>query len=585
MDSNFLESLPDSIQESLSANNQDEEELIEKLFRADTSQEKNKELLKTIKSQVDILSKRLNGLNPESNVRDPLPRFGDAFFSTVQSSFMPVNIPNMANNYIVDVGDKFNFLLTGIAKGNKVSAYVDRDGSIMISNVGKVQVAGKTLAEAEIAIKKYIEATSLGIIVHTSLAELRDIQVIIMGGVERPGIYTISGGSNILTALNAAGGISENGSYRRVEHRRGSDTLKTIDLYDMLIFGKNFLIDTLRSGDSLYVSPASFMVPVSGGVNFSATYEALPTESAKDLILFAGNFSEGFYGYSQVSISRSNLSTHTIVEIPVLDLDSFLMQPRDALLVPTYRSNREAQPVVNISGSVNRPGDYFISEGETLSSLIKRAGGYKENAYSFGGALFRPSAVEIETKFARLNYYDSVNWIIGNLGRPGVYIDDSAIALLSEEANSRIIEGRVIASFDINEISNDPSKDTLLAGNDRIIIPALDKAVYLFGDFNSSTNLPYDPEMNLLDYIDVAGGVKDSAAKTILLISPDGTAELHSTKRPLFGKRDRQLIYPGSIIYAPREIGQLNGLSYASAMSPILSSLAISLASLNSISK
>ena len=43
-------------------------------------------------------------------------------------------------------------------------------------------------------------------------------------------------------------------------------------------------------------------------------------------------------------------------------------------------------------------------------------------------------------------------------------------------------------------------------------------------------------------------------------------------------------IYPGSIIYAQRDIGKLSGLSYASAVAPILSSLAISLASLNSIS-
>jgi hypothetical protein len=43
-------------------------------------------------------------------------------------------------------------------------------------------------------------------------------------------------------------------------------------------------------------------------------------------------------------------------------------------------------------------------------------------------------------------------------------------------------------------------------------------------------------------------------------------------------------IYPGSIIYAPRDIGKLGGLTYASSLAPILSSLAISLASLNSIS-
>ena len=43
-------------------------------------------------------------------------------------------------------------------------------------------------------------------------------------------------------------------------------------------------------------------------------------------------------------------------------------------------------------------------------------------------------------------------------------------------------------------------------------------------------------------------------------------------------------IIPGSVIYVPREIGKLDGLNYASVIAPIFSSLAISLASLNSIS-
>ena len=42
---------------------------------------------------------------------------------------------------------------------------------------------------------------------------------------------------------------------------------------------------------------------------------------------------------------------------------------------------------VTISGAVNTPGVYTISKGETLSSLISKAQGYKDNAYPFGGVL------------------------------------------------------------------------------------------------------------------------------------------------------------------------------------------------------
>ena len=63
------------------------------------------------------------------------------------------------------------------------------------------------------------------------------MQILVMGGVESPGIYTISGGSSILSALNVAGGVSKEGSFRKIEQRRGGEKVKIIDLYDILIFG------------------------------------------------------------------------------------------------------------------------------------------------------------------------------------------------------------------------------------------------------------------------------------------------------------------------------------------------------------
>ena len=45
-----------------------------------------------------------------------------------------------------------------------------------------------------------------------------------------------------------------------------------------------------------------------------------------------------------------------------------------------------------------------------------------------------------------------------------------------------------------------------------------------------------------------------------------------------------QTIYPGTIVYAPKDVGKLDGIQYASTVSPILSSLALTIASLNSIS-
>ena len=94
----------------------------------------------------------------------------------------------------------------------------------------------------------------------------------------------------------------------------------------------------------------------------------------------------------------------------------------------------------------------------------------------------------------------------------------------------------------------------------------------------------YNSSLSISDYIEMVGGVEESAFDEILIIDPDGRTHIYNQKNIFAFKSLNTEIYPGSIIYAPRDIGKLGGLTYASSLAPILSSLAISLASLNSIS-
>ena len=70
--------------------------------------------------------------------------FGDSFFSTIQSSFMPVNVPSAAGEYVVDVGDTLTIMLTGGGSSsisNDKPQTVQRDGTIFfLSKIGKVEM-------------------------------------------------------------------------------------------------------------------------------------------------------------------------------------------------------------------------------------------------------------------------------------------------------------------------------------------------------------------------------------------------------------------------------------------------------------
>lgn len=576
----FLEGLPPSVRSEIEVKNDlalDKE--LESLFRADTSIEKNKVILQKIRDQLNAIEDRFEGEADDSE--GELEIFGSGFFQTLQSSFMPVNLPNMGSDYTIDVGDKFNLLLTG-SISDMFEISVMRDGSVLIPDFGKVNIAGKSLGAAEKIVSSYINETSVGVSSFLTLSSVRDVQILMLGGVESPGIYTVSGGSSILSVLNVAGGIAPNGSYRKIELRRNGITIDTIDLYDIFVFGNYSLSNTLRSGDTVFVHPKSFEVPVSGGVSNPAIFEALPNETAADIIRYSGGFNEAFSGFNYLTISQENLTNQNSIVLQLNELDTYKLNPRDSVMVPHFKSDINALKKVVIQGMVHRPGTYFFNEGEALSDLIERAGGYKNNAYIFGGALFREDALAKEKLFAQMNYADTVNYIVSSIGKPGINVGGSALDLLTEELRSQTLDGRVVADFYLENIKSDPAKDIKLLDNDKIFIPPLQKVVYLFGDFTNPSNVSFDSELKIQDYIELVGGLKKSSFNQLVIIDPNGKTHIYNTK--LLGKLKNIEIYPGSIIYAPRNIGKLSGITYASALSPILSSLAISLASLNSIS-
>ena len=576
LDEAFLEGLPPSIREQVETANQvNKDEELDRLFRTDTSVEKNKFILQRLKDEINALEQQISS---DNEIDTGLEKYGTSFFRTLQSSFMPVNIPNMSGDYIIDVGDAFDIYISGEPSVEEVK--VNRDGSILIPDIGKVFVAKKSLNNVNEIVKASAAEKLIGTEVELSLSSLRDMQVIILGGVENPGIYTLSGGSNFLGAINVAGGIAKNGSFRSIDIKRDGKLIQNVDLYDIFISGlipNNFV---LQSGDTVFINPYKIGVPVTGGVNFDYIFEAKPEETYQDLINFAGGFSSSFFGYDHIIVKQTGIDGTRTIKILRNNLDKFSIKPRDSILVPEFRASIESQKIISIEGNVRKPGKYTISEQETLLDVINLAGGFDDDAYPYASMLLREQSVETEKLFAQLNYKETLNYIVSNLGQGGGSINTGIFDLLAEEIRAQNFTGRIITSFDLSEIENDPSKNVQVMNGDKIIVPALQKVVYLFGDFNNPVTAKYQPNSNIRDYLKVAGGLKKSAYKNLVVIDPDGTTHLYKGSSLLSSAIE---IYPGSIIYAPRNIGKLDGVRYASAIAPILSSLAISLASLNSI--
>ena len=572
----FIGALPDNIRgdflEELSRSYKNEPD---KVFKApDSAVTKMDSQLQDLKLQIKQLEMQYLNATTENMLKP----FGSNFFNTYQSTFMPINEPNFAADYILDAGDTLKVQLVG-QKNDLYSSIVRRDGSLMVPEIGMINVGGLSLDAASDLIKLKVKSTFIGAEGFVSLTNMRDINVLVTGNVFAPGMYTVSGGANILSVLNIVGGINDNGSYRNILIKRGGSVIATVDLYDALING-NLNFNRLRSGDSIVVGSVMPSVSISGGVPNPARYEVSSGETLQNIIDHAGGI---LPGYSlNLSVHRQSGESGEVLLLDLNDASNFTLEHGDSIKVSLFKPSSQIQKTVYLTGEVKKPGAYNISEGQTLSEILKKAGGYTDDAYEYAGVLLRESAKEMERKINTRIYNDMIKFIATSpLAKNIVSGGQSSLPLILSEFKNVEATGRIGAEFDISRLRNNPERDTILADGDKIHIPPYTQEIFVLGEVVAPGARLYQTNYNVNDYISESGGIGAYGDKArIIVIRPNGSANIYS--KNIFFKNSSDIL-PGSVIYVPREIGKLDGINLAAVVAPIFSSLAISLASLNSI--
>ena len=502
-------------------------------------------------------------------------RFGARIFDMMQTSFMPINEPNFDSTYTIDFGDTLDLQLIGQINSIEELS-VKRDGSINIPEIGKVFVSGLSLESAYSIIKNKISNAYIGTEAFVSLSNIRDIQILITGNAYNPGIYTLNGNSNLLHALSMAGGIDEDGSYRKIDLIRDDRVVSSIDLYDIFIEGKSGFGQRLRSGDSILIRPAGNLATISGAVKRPGTYELKSGETLLNLFNY-GNGYNSSANESTLRIERLVKEDVNFIKISDLnELSTIEPLPGDRLNVRSYIRKK-----VKITGAVITPGTYIISKGETLSTLIKKAEGYNDDAYPFAGILNNKKTLLINEDAVEKLYTSFVQKLIT---KGDALFASESLPFILEELKKSSISGRVKAEFDIDVIRANPVLDTALSDGDEIIIPILTQQVYIYGEVNNPGTLRYAAGKKINTYLNASGGLLESAdINNLFIIHPNGEINRLSNKRlSLLNNRSNDiLVYPGSVIYVPRTIAGRDPSMVAAIWAPIVSALALSITSLS----
>jgi protein involved in polysaccharide export with SLBB domain len=197
--------------------------------------------------------------------------------------------------------------------------------------------------------------------------------------------------------------------------------------------------------------------------------------------------------------------------------------------------------------------------------------------------LLRESARELENVFASKTYNNLITFIASN---PSSLPNNTAggLSFLLSELKQFDPVGRVIVELDESKLNENIQDNIYLTDGDEIHIPSFSSNVFIFGEVGNPGSVLFKEGDSILDYIERSGGLTRYSSKdSIFIVSPNGeTKKTHVSGIRKYLANESE-IYPGSVIYIPRHVGKIEGINYYATIAPIFSSLALSIASLNTI--
>jgi len=422
--------------------------------------------------------------------------------------------------------------------------------------------------------------------------------VTVRGEVRAPGEYAYRREMSILDLILAAGGLTRDAWPGGAEVYRtdpGSHAVArlNVDLEAVLANDPRHNL-VLQDQDELAVhSVWEFQgreyVGIIGEVNNPGEYPLAESMRVSDLIFAGGNLKESAYRreaeltrYEVVDGERRELH-HVVLDLEALTAGSveadILLKPYDRVLIRRI-TNWRSDEIVHVEGEVAFPGSYPIEEGERLSHLIERFGGYLDEAY-LNAAVFTRKQVRglqteqldrmadmLEADLARLSVSNPRSSSSSDRARQQVALE-SGNQLLNELRNAEAT-GRLVIRLDTAERLRDTQYDIVLEDGDRLHVPKRPDFVMVMGQVNNQTAFQYEGGKRASYYIGLAGGTtRFSDRGGTYVVKADGSVERARGAR----------IDPGDVIIVPEKLERFTGMQFMLDLSQVLYQIGLAAAS------
>jgi protein involved in polysaccharide export with SLBB domain len=305
-------------------------------------------------------------------------------------------------------------------------------------------------------------------------------------------------------------------------------------------------------------------------------------------------------------IERRDPSTMNTSLIPfdlgklVLEHDAsqdFALQPGDAVTI--FSRDDIELPVdrrtkyVRLEGEIVKAGVYSVAPGETLRSLVERAGGLTPKAYLYGSEFTRLSTQALEQQrldeYAdRLAHLIERNAISGLENETGQNNSQSSLLSAKQGLASRLRQarasGRIVLNLSPSSQSVSDLPEMALEDGDRLVIPPRPSTVQVIGAVFNQNAFLCENDARVNRYLRLAGGpAREADRHQIFVLRADGSVVHRGNGNSILDSSslDNLRLYPGDTIVVPEKMVKPSGIRALADWTQIMSQLSLSSAALD----
>jgi protein involved in polysaccharide export with SLBB domain len=344
-----------------------------------------------------------------------LPLYGYNLFGN--NSFASLTDVPVPANYVLGPGDDISLKIWG-ATDVTLTLTIDRNGQVSIPKVGPLTLAGTRADQMEALLKTHIARTFANFELSATLGRLRSMQVFVVGQARKPGVFTVSSLSTLISVLFESGGPTATGSLRKIQLVRAGKTVSTIDLYKFINSGDTSADLRLQPGDVIVIPPAGPRIALLGALDNPAIYElASPEETIAQVLGYSGGL-QVLTSPHKALLERVNPAQGKAprsVEDRVLNSAGLASTVRDGDVLTLFKISPEFANAVTLRGNVADPLRYAFRPGMKVSDLIPEPSALIQPGYYSRKNLMVQFETAKQVKTDQVlndvkNLLDEINW-------------------------------------------------------------------------------------------------------------------------------------------------------------------------------